>query len=32
MFDRRIEVAVGETTEQEGFAYSDLIPDRAPIG
>jgi uncharacterized protein (TIGR00290 family) len=32
MFGRRIEVAVGETTEQEGFAYSDLTLDRAPIG
>jgi len=26
IFDRRIEVRVGETTEREGFAYVDLTP------
>jgi uncharacterized protein (TIGR00290 family) len=28
MFDRRIEVTVGETVERDGFAYADLIPPR----
>jgi uncharacterized protein (TIGR00290 family) len=28
MFDRRIDVAVGETIERDGFAYADLIPPR----
>jgi len=28
MFDRRIDVTVGETVEREGFAYADLIPPR----
>jgi len=26
MFDRRIEVTVGETVERDGFAFTDLIP------
>ena len=26
MFDRRIEVVVGETVERDGFAYTDLAP------
>ena len=30
MFSRRIEVAVGETVEREGFAYADLIPAAPP--
>lgn len=28
MFDRRIDVTVGETIERDGFAYTDLIPPR----
>jgi len=30
MFSRRIEVAVGETVERDGFAYADLIPAAPP--
>jgi hypothetical protein len=30
MFDRRIEVTVGETVERDGFAFTDLIP-AAPL-
>lgn len=26
MFDRRIEIRVGETVERDGFAYTDLVP------
>ena len=30
LFDRRIEIGVGETIERDGFAYTDLVP-RVPV-
>jgi hypothetical protein len=29
MFDRRIDMAVGETIERDGFAYTDLTTQQA---